>query len=196
MATRPTAANPVTSWRRSSAQALYNCSCRDAVSGLLLLIALMLPGDPPAAASIAASHVRGATASMQLLIADAMRRSAIVRELVARLSCSDSIVYVEITASPEIPTARTKLVASAGATRFLRIGINARVAHDDVPAYLAHELQHAVEIAEHDDVRDEPAVRRLYLEIGRSTGVDSFETEAAKDVEMAVRQELRHKIGG
>src|SRR5262245_2029193 len=154
----------------------------------------MLPAHPPG--TVPVLHVRGATAEMQTLIADTMQRSAIVRDLVARLACSDSIVYVEITASPEIPTARTKLVAASGATRFLRIGINARVSHADLPAYLAHELQHAVEIAEHEEVRDEPGVRRLYLEIGRSTGANSFETEAAKDVEIAVRRELSHRIGG
>ena len=165
------------------------------MSGLLPLVALlMLPADPPG--TVPVPHVRGATPVTQNLIAETMLRSAIVRELVARLACSDSIVYVEITASPEIPTARTKLVAAAGATRFLRIGINARVSNADLAPYLAHELQHAVEIAEHEEVRDEVGVRRLYLEIGRPTGADSFETEAAKDVEIAVRQELRHKIGG
>jgi hypothetical protein len=154
----------------------------------------MLPPASPGADPD--SHVRAATADVRTLIADTMRRSAIVRALIGRLACSDIIVYVEITASPEIPTARTKLVAAAGETRFLRIGISARVTSGDLAAFLAHELQHAVEIAEHEEVRDEPGVRRLYLAIGRATGADSFETDAAKDVELAVRQELRHKIGG
>jgi hypothetical protein len=194
MAARPTADNPVT-YRMPRAAVDSTTGWQDIVSGLWPLIALlMLPAEPPGAIPVA--HVRGVTVETQMLIADTMHRSAIVRDLVARLACSDSIVYVEITASPQIPTARTKLVAAAGATRFLRIGINARVSGGDLAAYLAHELQHAVEIAEHEEVRDESGVRQLHLEIGRATGANSFETEAAKDIEIAVRQELRHRIGG
>jgi len=50
--------------------------------------------------------------------------------------------------------------------------------------------------AEHEEVRDEDGIRRLYREIGHSSGEDAFETAAARDVEALVRQELRRKIGG
>ena len=61
----------------------------------------------------------------------------------------------------------------------------------ELPALLGHELQHAVEIAEREEVRDEEGVRRLYLEIGRQGSGDSFETDAALDVEWQVRLECR-----
>ena len=44
------------------------------------------------------------------LIADDRRAVRYVRELLARLASTDVIVYVELTGSPEIPPARTKLV--------------------------------------------------------------------------------------
>jgi hypothetical protein len=161
---------------------------------LLAAVLLVPPADPTPAAVFL--HVRGATPRMTRLISDAHARSAIVRDLVARLACSDAIVYVELTASPLVPRARTKLVAATGAARFLRIGINSGTPQDDMAPLLAHELQHAVEIGEREHVRDEAALRRLYLSIGRSHGRDAFETDAARDVERIVRDELRHRLGG
>jgi hypothetical protein len=159
------------------------------LQALLLLPGAGAPDAPPL------FHVRAAVPEVRTLIADTMQRSVIVRELVARLSCSDIIVYVEMTASPQIPTARTKLVAAPTGTRFLRIALNTHSQGYFAPL-LAHELQHAVEIAEHEEVRDEAAVRRLYRQIGYSTGEDAFETAAARQVEAHVREELRRKIGG
>jgi len=136
-------------------------------------------------------RVRAESPEVRRMIDATASRSALVRDLIARLACSDVIVYVEMTASPEIPRARTKLVAAPPGARFLRIGINAKTTSADLGPLLGHELQHAVEIAERHDVRDENAVRRLYLQIGRKGSGDSFETDAALDVECQVRLECR-----
>ena len=61
----------------------------------------------------------------------------------------------------------------------------------DVAPLLAHELQHAVEIAEHEEVRDAAGVRRLYVTIGREGATDEFETDAARSTERTVREEIR-----
>ena len=76
------------------------------------------------------SHRRcpGRSAEVRRLIEETAARSAIVRELIARLACTDVIVYVEMTASPEIPRARTKLVTALPGVRFLRIGIHRSMA--------------------------------------------------------------------
>jgi hypothetical protein len=161
----------------------------------ILVAALLASGGDPSSAA-ASPRVRSMSEPVRMLIAETMRRSAVVRELVARLACSDVIVYVEITASPLVPTARTKLVATAGEMRFLRIGLNAGIADSDQGALLAHELQHAVEIAEHEDVRDEAALRRLYARIGHEHHPDAYETDAAQEVELQARRELRRRIGG
>lgn len=145
---------------------------------------------------IAMSRVRTEAPEVRRLIEETAARSPTVRDLLARLALTDTIVYVEFTPSPLIPTARTKLVTttSSGA-RFLRIGININAAPADRGPWLAHELQHALEIAERRDIRDENAVRDLYRRIGRSHGVDQFETDGARSVEWAVRRELRFKMG-
>jgi predicted O-methyltransferase YrrM len=153
------------------------------------LALVMLSGAVAGHPAPAAAHVRAANAEVRGLIEDTAARSATVRDLLARLGCSDVIVYVEITASPQIPRGRTKLVTASTGARFLRIGINRSMGGADLPAILGHELQHAVEIAEREEVRDDEGVRRLYGEIGRKGGPDSFETDAALDVERLVRLE-------
>jgi predicted O-methyltransferase YrrM len=157
------------------------------LAALTLFVAVSV--DPAAV-----PRVRAASADVRALIEDSAARSATVRDLLARLGCSDVIVHVEITASPQIPRARTKLVAASAGVRFLRIGINRSMAGHELIGVLAHELQHAVEIAERDEVRDDEGVRRLYQEIGRPSGADAFETDAALDVERLARLECRRAL--
>jgi hypothetical protein len=135
------------------------------------------------------ARVRAAASAVALL--DEAVRSATVRDLIARLEATDVIVYVEVTPSPQIPLARTKLVTATSRARFLRIGLRATLPPFDVTPLLAHELQHAIEIADCPDARDDEGVRRLYQRIGHQHGTDKFETEAARDVERLVRQEIR-----
>ena len=149
-------------------------------------------GDPPGATP----RVRAESTEVRALIDEASSRSPTVRDLIARLNCTDVIVYVEITSSPQVPTARTKLVTTVNGARFIRIGIHMSIAERDRAPLFAHEMQHAVEIAEQFDVRDDDGVRRLFAKIGRSGGHDSFETDEARKVEWIVRSELRRKIGG
>jgi len=168
------------------------------------IIALVLGAGPASGPAhhatvsnvIAISRVRTESPDVRRLIEDTASRSATVRELLARLAQTDIIVYVEFTPSPLVPTARTKLVTTASGTRFLRIGINVNAAMADRGPWLGHELQHALEIAEQRDIRDENGVRELYQRIGRSHGPDRFETDGARGVEWAVRTELRIKMGG
>lgn len=160
---------------------------------LVLVLALAGSADT-ASADPPVPRVRAATVQVRAVIDDIAGRSRVVRDLLDRLACTDVIVYVEFTASPQIPLARTKLVTTVPGARFLRIGISRRVSGPDVGAMLAHELQHAVEIAEAADVRDDDGVRRLFQRIGRAIGADEFETEAAGRVEAIVRAELRLKL--
>ena len=156
--------------------------------GMLLASSGGPSGDTPTGSM---PHVRSASAPLRLLIEDTAAKSPRVRELLARLCGSDVIVYVELSPSPQIPRASTKLVTASPGVRFLRIAINAGVSGLDLAPLLAHELQHAVEIADHPDVRDSDAVRRLYEKIGRRERTDSFETDAALDAEWQVRLECR-----
>jgi hypothetical protein len=156
---------------------------------LLVALVLVAAADPVVSA---VPHVRPVSAGASVLLTEAVARSAVVNQLLNQLAQTDVFVYVELTSAADIRIARTKLVAAPPGARFLRIALNAHVAPWDRVAYLAHELQHAVEIATAADVRDDDGVRRLYARVGFVTGPNQYETAAARDVERRVRVELAH----
>jgi hypothetical protein len=137
----------------------------------------------------ASPHVRATSGVIRSMLSDA-GSSTTMTTLLKRLNASDQVIYIAFTDSPDVPTARTRFVTATGAVRFLRIEINARVAPGDRIPLLAHELQHAVELADTPDVRDDDGVRRLYQRIGLGAGPDRFETAAARTVERQVRREI------
>ena len=139
------------------------------------------------------TRIRAVDPLVQSILDDAARRSVTIRGLLERIARTDAIVYVEIMAAPGAVNARTKLVAAGPAARFLRVGIRATVQFPDLTPLLGHELQHAVEIAERPEIRDEDALRKLYAKIGRQVGLDSFETDEAHEVERRVRAEMRRR---
>jgi hypothetical protein len=155
-------------------------------------IVLLLLGAPAAdKPSVAPTPRVRATGAAVSLLEQTRARSATVRDLLARLADTDVIVYIEVTTSPQVATARTKLVTATPSARFLRIGVSSTMPPPDLPSLVAHELQHALEIAERPDVRDDEGVRRLYARIGHQGGHDQYETDAARIVERRVRRELR-----
>jgi hypothetical protein len=151
-----------------------------------LLLVLLSLADP---LSNPASHLRAASPVMRTLIDDARISSPIVNQLIAELQESDTIVYVELTGSPQIPRARTILAAASQGVRFLRISINVLISPIDRVPLLAHELQHATEIAGAVEARDEAGIRQLYKRIGLGGAADRYETVAATEIERRVRAE-------
>lgn len=151
------------------------------------LLILLLSGAVPA--SDPTTHLRATSPIVRSLIDEAAVSSPIVDRLISQLEESDTIVYVELTGSPEIPRARTTLAAATCEVRFLRISINVLISPFDRLPLLAHELQHAVEIAGAVEARDENGMRELYTRIGVWGGADRYETRAATEVERSVRAE-------
>jgi hypothetical protein len=136
-------------------------------------------------------HLRGVSSRETALLRDLVARSATAGTLAARIESEAVIVYVEITTSMPRGRGATRLAATTPLARFIRITI-APVAHpDDQAALLAHELQHAVEIARAPDVKSSDDIRRLYRAIGEDRAATvAFETVAAQEVGARVRLEL------
>lgn len=91
---------------------------------------------------------------------------------------------------------RLSFVGTVRDTRFLIVELRCPAAADNQIARLAHELRHAVEIAEAPEVRDEPSMLEHYRKIGWPSVADcherrAFETVAAKEAGDAVRREMR-----
>jgi hypothetical protein len=139
-------------------------------------------------------HVRSADPDMRILIADALDSSAIVRALVERLTASDVVVFVECERDPNVRgPGRLNFMVSAGGLRYVLIRLKPKQRAAAI-AMLAHELQHAVEIAETPAIVDEQSLAREYARIGyRSRSAHSglaFDTKAAVEVGRRVVEEL------
>lgn len=138
-------------------------------------------------------HVRGLTPKMKELIALGKRRSATFRSLVETLDQSDIVVYIESTnALPSGLDGRLMFLTSAGGVRYLHAQVTAGLNVEELIAVAAHELQHAVEVAMHPEVRDSVTLGLLYERIGvRSTAArERYDTAAAQLAGKRVRAEL------
>jgi hypothetical protein len=124
--------------------------------------------------------------------ADAERRSATFQSLVRRVSASDLIIYAESgrCESRQVLSCLS-LVSAAGGFRYLRITIDTEHSLDLIASQLAHELQHAVEIADAPQVTNNDTLRTLYRQIGHvSAAADVYETREAIRVTATVRSEF------
>jgi hypothetical protein len=137
-------------------------------------------------------HVRGLSPKMKELIELAKRRSATFKSLVETLEQSDVVVYLENTkALPSGLDGRLMFLTKAGGVRYLHAQVTASLNAEELIAVVAHELQHAVEVAAHPEVRDAATLGSLYERIGvRTTAKDRYDTAAAQSTGRRVRAEL------
>lgn len=121
-------------------------------------------------------HVRTTDVHVRDLVREAVDTSPSFRTLVARLVRSDLIVYVmcERVMPPHVEGQIT-FITAAGGVRSLAIRVRWGLLPRRYAATIAHELQHAVEIADAPWVVDEETLAREYERIG----VDQTQPNAA-----------------
>lgn len=139
-------------------------------------------------------RLRPVSAFEAAVIREGLCVSPTLRALADRLDTSDLTVHVSVRRLADrrlagglrflaaTPTDRVLLIEIAfGLDRYARI------------AMLGHELQHAVEVADTAQIRDKDAFRRFYASHGGAGAVEnSYETDAARQAEIAIRKELAH----
>lgn len=137
-------------------------------------------------------RVRSPNARITKLLADGVRRSKTFAEIVTRVHDTDVIVYVEPSYGlPTDVTGRLLLQTVAGGQRYLRVQVRATLNADQTIAVIAHELQHALEVAHDRLVTDDAGLTALYRRIGHvSYGSIGFDTDAAQTTGRVVRDEL------
>jgi hypothetical protein len=125
-------------------------------------------------------------------IVEGFRRSRTFANLMFALNRTDVIVYVETAFGLGSDTmGRLLMLPLAGNQRYLRIQIRETLSRDDAIAVIAHELRHALEVAEAPEVRDQASLIKLYQRIGyESAGWHSFDTDAAQTTGRRVKSEL------
>ncbi len=172
-----------------------------------LVCALTLVGAAPAwgASHLPASvpRIRPIGESAVLVLQRGIAHSPTFRELAARLERSDVFVYISVEPRPpgKCPGA-TRFVTATRYTRFLHIALDRKLAPKAMIALLAHELQHALEVADDPGVRDQASFKQHYTQNGfRNYRSDTFDSRAAREAGRRVRAELAttapdFKLGG
>ncbi len=155
---------------------------------MMLTFAMATPGS-------SAAHVRTTEPKILSLLDTGAAGSATFRGLIATLDASDVIVYIEPKRSRQaLGGYLAHTIVAQGNYRYLRIAVDVAGGERRLVALLAHELQHAVEVARTPDVRDQEALERLFRALAVTFGCGSTtcsETQAAKDVESLVGEELK-----
>ena len=181
----------------------------------LIVVSAALPRTEPNGRPIARSEFEMIPVAVALAVASLglgavrtndSRIAATIRYLIAgsrtfvaladRIHKSDLIVYVNEgrCAAPQIRSC-LNMIGNGGGHRYLRI----LIAFDDDPyvmaAQIAHELQHAAEIAEAPALMTARSLAAHYRVIGYQSGPgDTFETDEAIRVQKLVVREL-HAAG-
>ncbi|MFN8060946.1 MAG: hypothetical protein U0Q12_17445 [Vicinamibacterales bacterium] len=137
-------------------------------------------------------RLRPLSEGLDALIAYGTRESSSFRALVDSLDASDLLVFVESSRRLEGHLAgKLRFVSTIARFRVVSIVIDGTLSPARRVAALAHELQHACEVAADSEVRSEAALGRLYGRIGRHRRAsDVYETERAIQVGQQVLKEV------
>jgi hypothetical protein len=136
-------------------------------------------------------HIRLMDTTARRVFDDAAAASPTFARLVAALDVSDVVVLVSTSFMRDGLAGDTRLLAVTAGSRLLAIRIDKLRSEGEQMAWLAHELQHALEIAAVPDVRSDADVAALMMRIGRTGGTrGTFETDAAVRVGRQVQREI------
>lgn len=164
------------------------------VALLVVLVAFSLR-PARAGAQPLVPHLRPESKGLRSLSERAAERSPIVRGLIDQLDQSSVIVYLRHRVfGPVAVDGRIGLLSASSTHRFLVIELACDRSELTQMATLAHELHHALEIADEPSVVDIPTLMRFYTRVGSALqpmGVTiTFETQGAADTGARVRHEL------
>lgn len=157
-------------------------------------------GCPQFSDQIVASAVRSSDAQVQSLLIEGCRLSPTLRRLADAIGRTDGVVYLT-TGACQLRTLRGCLlhtIVDTGNARYLWIRVGANADRSELIVTIGHELQHALEVLSHTNVRSKRALLEWYR-FGESQAYGSttlanpfrsYETTAAIDAGDAVRSEL------
>lgn len=139
-------------------------------------------------------HVRTGSADLRALIRAGYDGAPSFRALVEALTETDVLVYVEKAHFPH-PSfeAGLRFMSTAGGRRYLKAEVNWTLSPQRQLAAIAHELQHALEIAESPGIVSGETLANHYHSIGWEReprlGTRQFESRKAIDVGNRVYRE-------
>ncbi len=161
----------------------------------ILITALLLTGAGTASADGASPHIRIRDRILRSLLDHGLAHSSTLNTLVAQIEESDVLVFVDCNLFlPSGVAARLTLVTSVGTMRYVRVEVRCSLQPRLQLAMLAHEFQHAVEVADTPAITDNDSMANFYEGIGFQTFTDgthkAFETAAAIAMQKRVDEEV------
>jgi hypothetical protein len=154
-------------------------------------LAAALMALPPSTSARDFPRIRTSSAFLSALIEDAREHSPTFLKLARALEASNVIVYFEATPHMEARfRGRVHFMGAAANYRYLRIQIRTSMNRYEIISSIAHEMQHANEIAIHPEVVTEDDLAELYRRIGSEHDWCMFETPAAQSAGRAVKLEI------
>lgn len=147
------------------------------------------------------TRVRSEEAVVRQVLAEGYARSQAFRTLIQTIERSNLLVYVIWTDRVSGVGGSLQVPGAANGQRVVFILINREVVFAQLIPMIAHELQHAVEIANAPEVVDRASLVRHYKRIGEHVRLPlqpfspTFDTAAARAVGRAVLSELRAADG-
>jgi hypothetical protein len=147
----------------------------------------------------AARHVRSTEVRFRKLVDRGEVRSPTFHRLMDRLDTSDVVVYLEPKQKDRgLDAYSAHHLTIDGPYRHIRVPIEVQGTEDRVIGVIGHELQHAAEVAQSPEIRDDVGVRRFFeraaLPFGCGGGRECYETQTARDVEESVLAELKRSL--
>ena len=134
--------------------------------------------------------VRPEDAAIRALIARGLERSATFRDLKIQLEASDVIVYIRFSRCTRGVAACLAWVSAGSGVRRLLISLDRfGRSPDELTALLAHELQHANEVASASEITSVDSFEQFFGSSGWKHGA-GFETEEATRITRQVAAEL------
>ena len=159
-------------------------------AALFFLIVMLAPAAAAAddaTLSERQPRIRTTDARLRRLLDQGTRELPTLRALVERLASSDVVVYLhcERGASPHLTDGRLTFLSAVGGFRYVVVRVSFVGSRERQLAILAHELQHAVEVADTPAIVDEATLEREYRRMGfentllSAPGGLAFDTKAA-----------------
>jgi hypothetical protein len=148
------------------------------------------------------SNVRMLDGALKTRLEFGLKRSPTLRALGAQLEAAPVLVFVDCGARlPGRIGARLNLITSVAGVRYVRVEINCASLGDRVQiSLIAHELQHAWEIANRPDILDDDSMQSYFAEYGFQTYYDgshtAYETRRAIDIQERVLTEIADRSQG
>lgn len=123
------------------------------------------------------AHVRPVHRDLAKLLDEGAARSTTLRALIDQLQHSDVVVMMEFdNGLPNDLAGGLRFVTRAGSLRILRVSIRRTLARPQIIATIAHELRHALEVADAPEIVDAESLVSYYRRVDLNGGFKRFDT--------------------